>query len=984
MIKRPPTSRKQPDDISSSELATALAAAISAAKEAGELLRAELYCPDGPRGHGSHADVDVEVERLLKQRLLAACPWNWLGEETRSSEAANSPYWWVIDPHDGTSAFLKGYRGTAVSIAVLREGKPVLGVVYSFAWPDDHGDLIAWAEGCGPITRNGQAVAEPLNGRTLSKGEVVLISQAAPEFPVINTIAVSPARFLAMPGIAYRLALAAVGEGVAAVSLNGPVSWDYAAGHALVRAAGGVLLNERGNEVTYDRHGRSSVTYCFGGAPAAAQELVARNWAAVLKGGKKISRPLLKRRKPLGMALARAQGCLLGQLAGDALGSLVEFKPEGEIAKKYPKGVRVMKDGGTWDTIAGQATDDSELALALARRMAAEGEWKAESILASYVSWYQSSPFDIGGTTSAALEAASKTPANMLRGAGKAVKHSSQANGSLMRVSPIGIFAAGRPQLAASLAAQDSALTHPNSVCVAACSAFAAAIAIGVAGGSRADMIAAALQFAGTGDGAAVVREHIRLAETAAPRDFQSNQGWVLVALQNAFHWLATGTGVEQGIVETIARGGDTDTNAAIAGALLGAADGRAELPAAWIRTLLTCRPLKEAMAKKPRPADYWPDDALELAEQVLVAGGFDLSLAAQTGGGGHRNLMTTQEKMLGMGMGALQAAERLGMTYLANIDTVKALLEEYRQKAVQALSDHSDDQDTFGSMIDRLTVELTAIFSGQHDRYFAIEWFSAEQLGAFLIKHGDIGEEVTEANAIAAGAKAFLTACIASVEMACAIDEPKESYAWRTEEFLNRQTELWLGLPSGTLDQQTATIDESTDESDTKLPPRPPRAYRDEPATVDSPVFAQDVRELVAAGRRLLARWTRTGTHRPYPDPEFDEFHEWLYHAGMVMTDFDGPQFAGGPFDLIMVRDLAPLLAAHANLSTLRMYFHTMARSFRHGDCGIGYGPFEEAFICKRHPAPTLWGDHAAEIMLGRRSSARSAQWSVSSVGSG
>ena len=61
--------------------------------------------------------------------------------------------------------------------------------------------------------------------------------------------------------------------------------------------------------------------------------------------------------------LSRAQGCLLGQLAGDSLGSLVEFRSPQEIRRKYPNGVRELEDGGTWGTIAGQPTDDSEMGL---------------------------------------------------------------------------------------------------------------------------------------------------------------------------------------------------------------------------------------------------------------------------------------------------------------------------------------------------------------------------------------------------------------------------------------------------------------------------------------------------------------------------------------------------------------------------------------------------------------------------------------------
>ena len=59
--------------------------------------------------------------------------------------------------------------------------------------------------------------------------------------------------------------------------------------------------------------------------------------------------------------LSRAQGCLLGQLGGDSLGSLVEFTSPEAIRRKYPNGVRELADGGTWGTLAGQPTDDSEI-----------------------------------------------------------------------------------------------------------------------------------------------------------------------------------------------------------------------------------------------------------------------------------------------------------------------------------------------------------------------------------------------------------------------------------------------------------------------------------------------------------------------------------------------------------------------------------------------------------------------------------------------
>ena len=62
-----------------------------------------------------------------------------------------------------------------------------------------------------------------------------------------------------------------------------------------------------------------------------------------------------------------AEGCLLGQLAGDSLGGLVEFRSAASIKSAYPAGVRELADGGHWGILAGQPTDDSEMALMLAR-----------------------------------------------------------------------------------------------------------------------------------------------------------------------------------------------------------------------------------------------------------------------------------------------------------------------------------------------------------------------------------------------------------------------------------------------------------------------------------------------------------------------------------------------------------------------------------------------------------------------------------------
>lgn len=621
-----------------------LSLAVDAARAAGDLLRAELHRPGGARGSDAHAPIDEEVERLIAARLTAATPFSFLGEETGARPGADPSHCWIVDPNDGTAAFLGGARGAAIAIALVRQGVPVLGVVHAYAAPDDDGDLITWAEGAGPVQRNGVPVPAALAGAALGRYDVVFVSGAADENPAENAALVAPGRFYPLASFAYRLALVAAGEGVAAVALAGPRSWDMAAGHALVRGAGGELLDERGQPVTYGPLGEGGVERCFGGAPAAARALAQRPWERVLQRAAPAAEGPYPRLRPAPGRLARdaarlrrAQGCLLGQLAGDALGALVEFESKQRILAAYPEGPQDLADGGTWDTLAGQPTDDSELALLLARSIVAEGAYAPGAALDAYIHWVRSRPFDIGNTTRLALDAAdagAPTREGRLQRAAAGASRVSQANGSLMRISPLGIFIAGRlaapdgaagreaaSDSATAWAREDSGLTHPHPACREACAAFVAAIAAAVQGADAAGVHAAARAEAARGGDASII-EALDGAATSPPASYERNAGWVLIALQNAFYQLLHAPSLEAGLIATVREGGDTDTNAAIAGALLGAVHGRDAIPARWRRLVLTCRPLPEARALKPRPRELWPTDALLLAEALLLAGG--------------------------------------------------------------------------------------------------------------------------------------------------------------------------------------------------------------------------------------------------------------------------------------------------------------------------------------------------------------------------
>jgi ADP-ribosylglycohydrolase len=308
--------------------------------------------------------------------------------------------------------------------------------------------------------------------------------------------------------------------------------------------------------------------------------------------------------------VSRAEGCLLGQLAGDSLGSLVEFQSPGEIARKYPNGVRELADGGTWGTIAGQPTDDSEMALALARMLTKFRCYDVDEARMAYLVWLNSSPFDCGSTVAAGL-----------RGH---LNRDSQANGALMRIAPLGIFCCNLDRKRTSEFAQmDAALTHPHPICLQTNSLFTMAIAEAVGQGKSAQQIYEDIKdWATAMNVEKPLMKAILDAADRRPADYIHQQGWVLIAFQNALYQLLHAKSLEEGVVDTVMRGGDTDTNAAITGALLGAVYGREALPKQWVEKLLNCRPQTgQPNVQRPRPECFWSVDALHIA-RCMVAGG--------------------------------------------------------------------------------------------------------------------------------------------------------------------------------------------------------------------------------------------------------------------------------------------------------------------------------------------------------------------------
>jgi myo-inositol-1(or 4)-monophosphatase len=216
-----------------------------AARAAGELARGRAAAPgrvvEKPGGHGPVSDTDIAVDRMLRAELAAARPdYGWLSEESEDGpERLAAARVFVVDPIDGTRAFLAGDKAWALALAVVEAGEPVAGVVHLPAL----GLSYAAARGAG-ARLNGAPIAagrrtEPAGARVLASA-----SQLAPAHWPGGAPAVER---LFRPSLAYRLCLVAEGRADAAVTFRDTWEWDV--------AAGAVILAEAGAKIT-DRTGR--------------------------------------------------------------------------------------------------------------------------------------------------------------------------------------------------------------------------------------------------------------------------------------------------------------------------------------------------------------------------------------------------------------------------------------------------------------------------------------------------------------------------------------------------------------------------------------------------------------------------------------------------------------------------------------------------------------------------------------------------------
>jgi myo-inositol-1(or 4)-monophosphatase len=224
---------------------------VSAAREAGALAL-EYFNPGGrtsarvvtKAGGSPVTDADLAADLLLKRRLQDALPdAGWLSEETVDDfERLSRRSVIIVDPIDGTRAFVVGDPRWAVSVALVVDEHPIAGVVYAPAL----NEIYAAARGGGATFNGATLIPTPGWPPRVAAGPKLVVEAMAAALG--SSIEVTPR----VPALAYRLCMAASGVVDFAVAAENSHDWDIAAADIVLEEAGARLIDASGERLRYN------------------------------------------------------------------------------------------------------------------------------------------------------------------------------------------------------------------------------------------------------------------------------------------------------------------------------------------------------------------------------------------------------------------------------------------------------------------------------------------------------------------------------------------------------------------------------------------------------------------------------------------------------------------------------------------------------------------------------------------------------------
>ena len=225
--------------------------ALEASKGAGDIIMKYYKHDYEIKEKGYHNPVttaDNEADDFLKKTLLDARPdYGWLSEETvDSKERLAKKKVWIVDPIDGTKEFIEGVPQFVVSIGLVDNGKPIVGVLHN---PATNETFYA-SHGYGSFLNEERF---EVTKKDSIKAMTILNSRSETRRGLWEPFKNSFKRLEPIGSVAYKMGLTAVGKADIFATLRPKNEWDVCAGVCLISEAGGKSINLNGQELEFNK-----------------------------------------------------------------------------------------------------------------------------------------------------------------------------------------------------------------------------------------------------------------------------------------------------------------------------------------------------------------------------------------------------------------------------------------------------------------------------------------------------------------------------------------------------------------------------------------------------------------------------------------------------------------------------------------------------------------------------------------------------------
>jgi ADP-ribosylglycohydrolase len=286
--------------------------------------------------------------------------------------------------------------------------------------------------------------------------------------------------------------------------------------------------------------------------------------------------------------VSRARGALLGLVVGNQLGVPTERLGTAKaIREAFPQGVRDLvppPQGSPFD-------DDAALTLLLAESLVEKGDFDANAVAEQWVRWMKRDGRGIGLTTQRALRLIERGTEPFEAGRLARSAGASASNGAVMRCIPVALRYHDNVDKLVRVSTQQAAITHSDERCTWGAAAVNLAARELLHGNSYfVEEVLHRLEGAAPRPLIEAIRRVPWEQESDLPITVPGEYGFVIHCVEIAFWCAMHRPSLEDALIFLVEAGGDTDTNAALAGALLGARDGEAGIPPRWLDQLGTAK----------------------------------------------------------------------------------------------------------------------------------------------------------------------------------------------------------------------------------------------------------------------------------------------------------------------------------------------------------------------------------------------------------